>query len=108
MNKALLKRPDFKTMILIGCLAFNNSMTAQESLKYPESRKHDVADTYFGKMVEDPYRWLEDDRSFATEDWVKKQNEVTENYFQKISQRSAIKTRLTELWNYSKQTAPFK
>jgi len=42
--------------------------------KYPETKKVDSIDTYFGNQVSDPYRWLEDDRSAETEAWVKAEN----------------------------------
>lgn len=82
--------------------------TAQSSLKYPVTEKQKVTDDYFGVKVEDPYRWLEDDRSPKTEAWVKEENRVTENYLKTIPQRDRIKQRLTELWNFNKQSAPFK
>lgn len=72
------------------------------------TRKETLSDDYFGTRVEDPYRWLEDDRSSETADWVKRENELTYAYLNNIPQRPALKKRLTELWNYSKQSAPFK
>ena len=39
-------------------------------LVYPETKKGDVVDDYFGTKVADPYRWLEDDRSPQVEAWV--------------------------------------
>jgi prolyl oligopeptidase (EC:3.4.21.26). Serine peptidase. MEROPS family S09A len=77
-------------------------------MSYPETRKGDVVDTYFGTEVADPYRWLEDDRSEETENWVKAQNEVTFAHLESIPYREKIETRLTELWNYEKISAPFK
>ena len=79
-----------------------------QSMSYPETRKGDVVDTYFGTEVADPYRWLEDDRSEETENWVKAQNEVTFAHFESISYRETLEKRLTELWNYEKISAPFK
>ncbi len=84
--------------------AQNASFTGQ----YPETRKADQADDYFGTKVSDPYRWLEDDRSDETKNWVQAQNNVTNNYIAHIPYRDAIKKRLTELWNYAKYSAPFK
>ncbi|WP_240665277.1 prolyl oligopeptidase family serine peptidase [Idiomarina sp. 29L] len=75
-------------------------------MQYPETRKGDVVDTYFGTEVADPYRWLEDDRSEETEAWVKAQNEVTFSHLEKIPFREKIEKRLTELWNYEKVSAP--
>lgn len=89
-----------------------NAETEQEantqSMSYPETRKGDVVDTYFGTEVADPYRWLEDDRSEETENWVKAQNEVTFAHLESIPYRETIEKRLTELWNYEKISAPFK
>jgi len=75
---------------------------------YPETRKTDTEDNYFGTVVPDPYRWLEDDRSTETEAWVKAQNEVTSGYFATIPYREKLEARLTELINYPKSTAPWK
>ncbi|MCC5921698.1 MAG: prolyl oligopeptidase family serine peptidase [Cyclobacteriaceae bacterium] len=75
---------------------------------YPETRKDEVADDYFGTKVADPYRWLEDDRSEETEAWVKEQNEVTFGYLDQIDFRDGIRERLTEIWDYPKFSSPTK
>jgi len=76
--------------------------------QYPDTRKTDQTDDYFGTMVPDPYRWLEDDRSEETKNWVMAQNKVTADYLSNIPFRDAIKKRITQLWNYEKYSAPFK
>lgn len=75
---------------------------------YPLTKTVDQTDDFFGTAVADPYRWLEDDRSEETKEWVKRENEVTNAYLSQIPFREAIKKRLTELWNYEKYSAPFK
>ena len=77
-------------------------------LDYPETKKVDQVDQYFGVEVEDPYRWLEDDRSEETENWVKAQNEVTFNYLANIPYREKVKNRLEELWNFETMQSPKK
>ena len=84
------------------------TQTPSNTLEYPETRKGNTVDTYFGTEVKDPYRWLEDDRSPETEAWVKAQNEVTFGYLEQIPFRETLKNRLTELWNYEKISAPWK
>lgn len=76
--------------------------------KYPETRKSDQKDVFFGKEVADPYRWLEDDLSEETKDWVRRQNEVTYAYLEQIPFRESIRQRLETLWNYEKYSAPFQ
>lgn len=67
-----------------------------------------VVDNYFGTDVSDPYRWLEDDNSEETAEWVKGQNDKTFGHLDQIPFRSAIKERLTEIWDYPKISAPGK
>jgi prolyl oligopeptidase len=78
------------------------------SVKYPVTTEDSTKEDYFGQIVADPFRWLEDDMSEATGNWVKSQNEVTYDYLNKIPFRKAIKDRYTELYNYEKYSAPFK
>jgi prolyl oligopeptidase len=78
-------------------------------VRYPTVDKDtSVVENYHGNTIADPYRWLEDDNSEQTTEWVKAQNQVTFNYLEKIPFREAIKDRLTELWNYEKSYTPFK
>lgn len=89
--------------ILSSCQQKETTMT----LTYPETKKDVVRDTFFEQVVEDPYRWLEDDRSEETADWVKRQNEVTFGYLDQIPYRKDLKDRLTKIWNYEKVGTPF-
>ena len=76
---------------------------------YPETRKDTtVVDDYFGTKVADPYRWLENDTSVETANWVKAQNEVTQDYLSHIPFRNAIKDRLTQIVNYERYSMPSK
>lgn len=74
---------------------------------YPETLVDTmVVDTYHGNVIYDPFRWLEDDNSDQTKDWVKRQNELTFDYLEKIPYREKIKGRMREIWNYPKYSAP--
>lgn len=94
------------SILLIGC----SQSESLEDIKitYPETRMGDIVDTYFGVEVPDPYRWLEDDLSNETGDWVKAQNEVTAGYLTQIPYRAELKERLENLWDYEKETEPFR
>ncbi len=85
-----------------------NEKVKINTMPYPETRKENVVDDYFGTKIEDPYRWLENDTSKETAEWVKAQNAVTQNYLSQIPFREDVKKRLTEIWNYEKISAPFK
>lgn len=100
-------------LVLLSFITFTackqeSSNSEKITVNYPETKKVDTIDTYFGVEVKDPYRWLEDDRSQETEEWVKTQNEVTFGYLNNIPYRQELKDRLEKMWNYEKITAPFK
>ncbi|MBA2423553.1 MAG: S9 family peptidase, partial [Chitinophagales bacterium] len=75
---------------------------------YPHTKKESQSDNYFGTQVADPYRWLEDDNSEETKEWVKTQNVVTFDYLSKIPYREQIRKRITELYNYPRSSAPYR
>ncbi len=77
-------------------------------MTYPETKKDYTTDNYFGTRIADPYRWLENDTSTETKNWVDEENKITQNYLEQIPYREDIKNRLTEIWNYPKESAPFK
>lgn len=80
-----------------------------QTLSYPKTvQDTTVEDNYFGTVVKDPYRWLEDDTSAATEAWVKQQNELTLGYLKGIPFREEIAKRYSELFNYTRYTAPYR
>jgi prolyl oligopeptidase len=75
-------------------------------LAYPETKRTDHTDVYFGVTVADPYRWLEDDNSPEVAHWVEEENKVTFAYLEKIPYRQQLKERLAKLFNYPRYTAP--
>lgn len=93
-------------LLIVGCK--EESKKEEVALEYHKTKKVDTIDTYFGVDVPDPYRWLEDDMSKETGNWVKSQNEVTFGYLANIPFREELKERLSKLWNYEKVGAPFK
>ncbi len=104
-----MKHLSFAGMALFAMFSCNQEPKKETAvLTYPETKKVDTVDTYFGTEVKDPYRWLEDDRSDETADWVQRQNKVTFGYLENIPFRDELKQRLTDLWNYEKISAPFK
>src|SRR6185503_4939439 len=77
-------------------------------ITYPETKKVEVVEDYFGTKVADPYRWLENDRAPEVAAWVEAQNKVTFAYLDQIPYRAQLKDRLTKLLNYPKFTSPIR
>lgn len=95
--------------VALAPFAFSCTSTEEQKMThYPKTAKIDHVDTYFGVDVADPYRWLENDTSEATGQWVKEENEVTFGYLNHIDYRDKVKTRLEELMNYERVYAPTK
>ncbi|MFH4786476.1 prolyl oligopeptidase family serine peptidase [Vibrio alginolyticus] len=76
-------------------------------MHYPKTRKDSVVDTYFGHDIADPYRWLEDDRSEETAQWVSGQNSVTFDLLGQIPYRQQIRDLVANSQNYEKYSQPF-
>ena len=70
-------------LLLVACNQTPNNANS-EKMNYPQTRMDNTVDTYFGTQIADPYRWLEDDRSAETAEWVKQQNNFTFGYLSKI------------------------
>ena len=90
----------FLFIVLVSCKS--------DKINYHKTAKKPVMDIYFGYQVEDNYRWLEDDLSVETQEWVKKQNQTTFKYLNQIPFREDLKRRLLKLLDYEKISAPFK
>lgn len=93
--------------IVMAISANAQSKKNTKGMNYPVTKKGETKEIYFGNTINDPYRWLEDDRSAETEAWVKEQNKLTYGYLDQISYRNALKTRLEKMWNYEKIGSPF-
>ena len=94
---------------MITLLSCGHNATKLSVKEYPETRKDaTVVDEYFGTKVADPYRWLENDTTAETAQWVDAQRAVTEDYLSQIPFREALKQRMTELVNYERFSLPSK
>lgn len=99
MNKVVLFSM-FISIVLFSC--------NKRKINYPETKNVDSVDVYFGTKVSDPYRWLEDDNSQETAEWVKAENEITNQYFSKIPFREQLKKQFLKIWDYPAESAPFR
>ena len=94
--------------VIAGALLVPVFLSAQTRITYPKSATVDQVDDYFGTKVADPFRWLEDANSAETKAWIEAQNKVTFSFLEAIPERSRIKARLTELWDYERFGVPSK
>lgn len=84
-------------------LGMTTGCKTSNKLEYPQApMDNSVTDDYFGTVVADPYRPLENDTAPETLEWVKAENALTESYLSAIPYRENIRKRLTELNNYKK------
>jgi prolyl oligopeptidase len=103
-----MKKPMLMLILFALVIAFAACKKEAARLAYPETKKVDQVDDYFGTKVADPYRWLEDDNAEDTKAWVEAENKVTFGYLDTIPFRPKIKERLTEIYNYPRYSAPFR
>ena len=84
------------------------ALTPPAAASYPNATRGDVVDNYHGTQVADPYRWLEQLDSDATQQWVKAENAVSLPRLESLPARPWLKQRLTALWNYERFNVPTK
>jgi len=97
-----------RLILFLSSMMIFGACQQKTKLTYPVAEKGNTVDNYFGTEVPDPYRWLENDTSQATAEWVKAENQVTNEYLAKIPFRSQLKQRLTDLVNYERIGMPQK
>jgi prolyl oligopeptidase len=107
-----LIRPLGHAAVLVSAMSLQAAIAQQcpdgVPMTYPVSKTVDQVDTYHGTKVADPYRWLEDSSSAATQEWIAAQNQLTQSYLSEIPARIALRERLTTLWNYERYSVPFR
>lgn len=75
---------------------------------YPETKKINVVNSYFGIDVQDPYQWLEEAQAPETQAWIEEQNKATATFFDRLPSHGLIQDRLEKLWDHERYSAPFQ
>jgi len=96
-----------KTLFTIAIATITLAASAQK-INYPVTPRDNTVDEYFGTKVPDPYRWLENDTSAQTAQWVEAENAVTNKYLSQMPQRKKLLNRLREVANYERTGIPFE
>jgi prolyl oligopeptidase len=78
-------------------IAIWSPAVAQAVEVYPRTAIEPVTEFLHGAKIVDPYRWLEDQDSPRTRDWIREQTAHTRAYFDRIPVRGEIRRRVEEL-----------
>ena len=93
-------------LVLVNHLMGN--IEKREQKPKPSNPKEAFKEKLHNIEISDPFRWLEERNTPKTEEWIKEQNQYARHYFDNISFRDAISTRLKSLLRSEITTIPFK
>ena len=65
------------SLFLVSCATPAPRVVSDKPPTYPPTRTTDIADTFHGVVVRDPYRWMEDLRSPELNVWIDAQNRLS-------------------------------
>lgn len=86
-----------KRLALSALLLAAPTLAHAQPLSAPTTSRGSQADFYHGVRVDDPYRWLEDANSSATQAWISEQNARTEAELSSYPESAALTKRIGEL-----------
>ncbi len=91
---------------LVAVFLFHAACALAQIPAPPVTRQDNVKETIHGVEIVDPYRWLEDQDSKETRDWVTAQNAYTHSLLDKLPQRHEISQQLMDLLKHDVISAP--
>jgi len=98
----------FLGSVAICALASQISLSVAQALKAPLTRQDNVREVVHGVELVDPYRWLEDQNSPGTRQWIDAQNQYTHALLDRLPSRPVLQNRLTKLMRIDTLSAPFE
>lgn len=72
-----------------------------QSISYPDAPQKPYVDTLYGIPVKDPYRWLEDGKSDATQKWAYDADSISQKYLDALKVKFTIRNELRELAHFT-------
>ena len=95
---------------VVSCAFISATQTISPGIKlaYPVAPRDSTTDNFYGTIVADPYRWVEDVDSPQTVAWVRAEGNLARQYLDAVPQRAAIKAAFSKLINYERLSAPFR
>lgn len=70
--------------------------------------KDNIIDNYHGRLISDPYRWLEDIESEETKEFVKEHNKVTGEFINEYEDVNEIRNEMIKYSTFDKGSVPIK
>src|ERR1700733_10747623 len=96
-----------KTSVLVlAALGMTPTLGAASSPRYPPAHIVSEAQTYFGTSIQDPYRWLENKESSATQAWVQAEDTQAKAFLDKYPGRQTLAKRLKALYDVDETSLP--
>ena len=97
----------FYCLSLLILSAFFTVFAQEKGLDYPQAKRENVSDDYYGIQISDPYRWMEED-SVDLRSWIEAENRLTLSFLEKIPFREALHKKIETLYDYPKYDLPFR
>jgi prolyl oligopeptidase len=101
-----MNRSRMRKSLKFGAIIFLAACGGLPAADVPAARRGPQVDDYFGEKVADPYRWMEDIDSPETAAWVAAERAATAQALAAVPERTRVRTRLRELWNYPRFGLP--
>ncbi len=76
------------------------------SFVYPPASTCNQTDQYFGTVINDPYRWMEDVDSPEVATWIDAENALTKSFLAQVPTRTAMHDRLIGMMDFERYTVP--
>lgn len=96
-------------ILLILCAVQERFACGQTfSLLPPATRQDNVKELIHGVEIVDPYRWLEDQESSETRQWIDAQNRYTHRLLDSLPSRERLENRLRSLVQINRLRAPIE
>ena len=75
--------------------------------KYPEPKRENIVDEFFGTKIYDPYRWMENLNDPDLKEWIKLQKKFTNVVLDTIPEKKIFKNLLKKLYSNERIGVPY-
>jgi prolyl oligopeptidase len=98
-----------RSLALVAALGWPLAAVAADmTVKYPTAARGPVVDTVHGVQIADPYRWLEDPTSAATQAWMTAEDKLARDFSARVPARAKLLERLNQVFYVDSLQPPTK